>query len=157
LARLKPGVMIEQAQAEMDAIGRGLAEQYPDANSGTSATAVPVDDFGMDNQRSTLFTLLAVAGFVLLIASVNVANLLMARGATRQREFAIRAALGASRARTVRQLLTESLLLAIAGGVSGALLAVWVSNLLLTVLPNNLRAVPFRSLDGITIDYKVLA
>jgi putative ABC transport system permease protein len=157
LARLKPGVTIEQAKAEMDAIGRGLAEQYPESNNGNSATAVPIGDFGMENQRSTLFTLLAVAGFVLLIACVNVANLLMARGATRQREFAIRSALGASRARTIRQLMTESLLLAIAGGISGTLLAVWVSNLLLTVLPNNLRVVPFRSLTGITIDYKVLA
>ena len=98
-----------------------------------------------------------MAGFVLLIACVNVANLLMARGAARQREFAIRSALGASRARTIRQLLTESLLLAFAGGLSGILVAVWSSSLLLKVLPGNLRAVPFRSLNDITIDFKVLA
>jgi hypothetical protein len=101
--------------------------------------------------------LFAVAGFVLLIACVNVANLLMARGATRQRELAIRSALGANRARTIRQLLTESLLLAFAGGLMGSLVALWSSNLLVKVLPGNLRAVPFRSLSDINIDVKVLA
>jgi predicted permease len=163
LARLKPGVTVEQARARMNAIGRGLAEQYPQDNAGKTATVDSVIGFDTEEQRKTLLTLLAVAGFVLLIACVNVANLLMARGAARQRELAIRAALGAGRLRTVRQLLTESLLLASAGGLSGMLLAVWSNSLLLSVLPGNLRAVPFRSIGegggggGLTIDYKVLA
>jgi putative ABC transport system permease protein len=157
LARLKPGVTMEQARAQMNAIGLRLAEQYPKANVGMSATIDPINEFGLEGQRTTLLTLLAVAGFVLLIACINVANLLMARGAVRQRELAIRAALGASRSRTMRQLLTESLLLAFAGGIAGTLLAFWSSSLLLQILPNNLRAIPFRSLDGITMDGKVLA
>ncbi|MGH9936819.1 MAG: ABC transporter permease [Blastocatellia bacterium] len=160
LARLKPGVTMEQARAQMNTIGLSLARQYPRDNVGGTVAIDPIVEFGMESQQTTLLTLLAVAGFVLLIACVNVANLLMARGATRQREFAIRAALGAGRARTIRQLLTESLLLAFAGGLSGILIAVWSSSLLLKVLPGNLRAVPFRSInstDGIAIDYKVLA
>ncbi len=157
LARLKPDVTMEQARAQMNAIGLRLAAQYPKENAGGSATIDPINEFGLERQRVTLFTLLSVAGFVLLIACINVANLLMARGAVRQRELAIRAALGASRARTMRQLLTESLLLAAAGGLSGILLASWSGNLLLKVLPANLRAVPFRTLDGIAIDFNVLA
>jgi len=160
LARLKPGVTMEQARARMNIIGRALAEQYPQENAGQAATVDSVIGFDTEEQQKTLLTLLGVAGFVLLIACVNVANLLMASGATRQRELAIRAALGASRARTVRQLLTESLLLAFAGGVAGTLVAVWSSSLLLKVLPGNLMAVPFRSISkdvGLSIDYKVLA
>jgi putative ABC transport system permease protein len=157
LARLKPNVTMEQARAQMNAIGLRLAEQYPKANAGGSATIDPINGFGLERQSNTLFMLLAVAGFVLLIACINVANLLMARGSVRRRELAIRAALGASRGRMLRQLLTESLLLAVAGGVSGTLLALWSSGLLLNILPNHLRAIPFRSLDGITMDWKVLA
>jgi putative ABC transport system permease protein len=157
IARLKPNVTMEQARARMNTIGLALAQQYPKDNPGMSATVEPMSEFGMDDQRSTLLTLLAVAGCVLLIACVNVANLLMARGAMRQRELALRAALGATRARTVRQLLTESLLLACVGGLMGTLVAIWSSNLLLKILPNNLRDVPFRSLNDISIDYKVLA
>src|SRR5215813_273523 len=160
LARLKPGVTMEQARAQMNNIGLGLAQQYPQDNAGDTVTIDPIIGFGMESQQTTLLTLLAVAGFVLLIACVNVANLLMARGATRSREFAIRAALGASRARTIRQLLTESLLLAFAGGLSGILVAAWCGNLLLKILPGDLRAVPFRSINstgGLALDYKVLA
>jgi putative ABC transport system permease protein len=160
LARLKPGVTMEQARAKMNTIGLSLAEQYPQDNVGRTVRLDPIIGFGEGEQRMTLLTLLAVAGFVLLIACVNVANLLMARGAARGRELAIRAALGASRARTIRQLLTESLLLAFAGGLSGILIAVWSGSLLLKVLPGDLRAVPFRSInstDGIAVDYKVLA
>jgi predicted permease len=160
LARLKPDVTMEQARAQMNTIGLSLAEQYPTENAGNSATIDPIGEFGKEDQQTTLLTLLAVAGLVLLIACVNVANLLMASGAARQREFAIRSALGASRGRTIRQLLTESLLLAFAGGMTGVLVAIWSSSLLLKVLPGNLRAVPFRSINeinGISIDYKVLA
>ncbi len=160
LARLKAGVAMEKASAQMSAIGLSLAQQYPLENAGNTVAIDPIVGFGLESQRTTLLTLLAVAGFVLLIACVNVANLLMARGAARSREFAIRAALGASRVRTIRQMLTESLLLAFAGGLSGILIAIWSSSLLMKLLPGNLRAVPFRSInptDGIAIDYKVLA
>jgi putative ABC transport system permease protein len=160
MARLKPGVTMEQAHARMNIIGRGLAEQYPQDNAGGTAAVDPIIGYGQEDQQKTLLTLLAVAGFVLLIACVNVANLLMARGAARGRELAIRAALGASRVRTIRQLLTESLLLAFAGGLAGTLVAAWSGNLLLKVLPGNLTAVPFRSIsaaDGLSMDYKVLA
>ncbi len=160
IARLKPGVTMEQASAQMNTIGLRLAQEYPLDNAGETVAIDPIIGFGVESQKTTLLTLLAVAGFVLLIACVNVANLLMARGATRSREFAIRAALGASRARTIRQLLTESLLLAFAGGLSGILIAAWSGNLLLKILPGELRAVPFRSInstDGIAVDYKALA
>jgi putative ABC transport system permease protein len=160
LARLKPGVTLEQARARMDNIGRAVATQYPQDMAGWTVAIDSVIGFDTEDQQKTLLTLLSVAGFVLLIACVNVANLLMARGATRQRELAIRAALGASRTRTMRQMLTESLLLAFAGGVSGILLAIWSNGLLLKVLPGDLMAVPFRSIskaEGLTLDYKVLA
>jgi predicted permease len=160
IARLKSGVTMEQAREQMNTIGLGLARQYPRDNAGETVTIDPIIGFGVEGQQTTLLTLLAVAGFVLLIACVNVANLLMARGAVRSREFAIRAALGASRARTIRQLLTESLLLAFAGGLGGIFIAIWSSSLLLKVLPGNLRAVPFRAInstDGIAVDYMVLA
>jgi putative ABC transport system permease protein len=160
LARLKPGVTVEQAREQMNIIGRGLAEKYPQDNAGRTATIDSIIGFDTEEQQKTLLMLLAVAGFVLLIACINVANLLMARGAARQRELAIRTALGASRTRTIRQLLTESLLLAFAGGLSGVLLAIWSNKLLIKVLPGNLAAVPFYSISessGLPIDYKVLA
>ncbi len=160
LARLKPGVSLEQGRARMDNLGRALAAQYPQDIAGGTVTVDSIIGYDTEAQQRTLLTLLAVAGFVLLIACVNVANLLMARGAARQRELAIRAALGASRRRTIRQMLTESLLLAFAGGLSGILLAIWSNGLLLKVLPGNLMAVPFRSISrtaGLTLDYKVLA
>jgi predicted permease len=157
IARLKPDVTMEQARSKMNIIGLGLAQQYPKENAGKSATVVPIGEVGVKDQRSAWLTLLLVAGFVLLIACVNVANLLMARGAVRQRELAIRSALGSGRLRMIRQLLTENLLLAFAGGFSGILVAIWTSKLLLKALPDNLRSVPFRSLDSVIIDYKVLA
>jgi putative ABC transport system permease protein len=160
LARLKPGVTLEQARARMDNLGRAVAEQYPQDMSGWTVAVDSIIGYDTEAQQRTLLTLLAVAGFVLLIACVNVANLLMARGAARQRELAIRVALGASRARMIRQMLTESLLLALVGGLSGVLLAIWSNGLLLKVLPSNLLAVPFRSIsktEGLTLDYKVLA
>jgi predicted permease len=157
IARLKSDVTLAQAHAEMDTIGKALAQQYPKDNAGKSALVTAMGEFGQKYYRTTWLALLAVAGFVLLIACVNVANLLMARGATREREFAIRAALGASRWRTVRQMLTESLLLAMLGGLSGILVAAWSSSLLLKILPEDVRVVPFRSLDNLPLNFKVLA
>ena len=155
LARLKPGVSVGQARAEMEAVGSHLAEQYPKEDPGMGATVQPMSDFGMEGLRRTMLALLAAVGFVLLIACVNVANLLLARGAARAKEFAIRRALGAQGLRLARQLLTESLLLALVGGAAGLLLAVWGTRLVPHILPGGLGYLPLRPLDAITVDGRV--
>lgn len=157
MARLKPGVSVAQANAEIAAIQSNLARQYPDDAAGTGATVVEMSAFGLTDLRNLMLALLAAVGFVLLIASVNVANLLLARGARRKREMAIRRALGASGWRITRQLLVESLVLATLGGTAGLLAAIWGSSLLVQILPRAFARLPFRPLDGVHVDASVLA
>ena len=125
LGRLKPGVTPEQAQADMDEVSRQLEKIYPDANKGIGARVFPLRREMLGQVRPFLLVLLAAVGFVLLIACVNVANLMLARSDARVREFAVRSALGASSGRVVQQLLVESMLVAVAGGIGGLLLATW--------------------------------
>jgi putative ABC transport system permease protein len=109
IARLKPGVTLAQARSEIAVVAARIAKQYPNDDPGMSGTVEPLGDYGLEHLRHTMLTLLAAVGIVLLIACVNVANLMLARGASRQKEFAIRRALGAPAWRIARQLLTESL------------------------------------------------
>ena len=155
IARMKPGTTLAQADAEEDAIGRRLAAQYPDSNAGTTATAVMLDRQGVDDVRPVLMVMFYVVGFVLLIACVNVANLSLARAATRRKEIAVRRALGAGRLRVVRQLLTESLLLAGLGCVAGLGLAYASLVLIASALPDQLKDLPFRPIETIPMDGRV--
>jgi putative ABC transport system permease protein len=135
IGRLKPDTTIEKAQADAGAIAARLAAQYPDTNSKVGATLVPLHEQLVGNIKRPLLVLLGAVGFVLLIACANVANLMLARAATREREMALRSALGASRARVIRQLLTESAVLAIAGAVAGLALAFGLLRLLISLSP----------------------
>ena len=151
VGRLKSGVTFQQAGADMDSVARNLAATYPDADKGTGITLKPLKQDIVGDVQPALLILLGAVGFVLLIACANVANLLLARSAGRAREFAIRAAMGASQFRVIRQLLTESVLLGISGGVLGLVLAKWGTSAVLAALP---AALPRA--DNIHLDAGVL-
>jgi putative ABC transport system permease protein len=151
IGRLKPGVTIEQARADMGALAAGLAEKYPDPNIGVGITLVPLQEQVVGAVKPMLLVLLGAVGFVLLIACANVANLMLARAATRAKEIAIRSALGASRARLIRQLLTESLILSLMAGALGLLLAFWLVDVMVAFSPAGTPRI-----DEVAIDKTVL-
>src|SRR5262249_28776881 len=137
VARLKPGVIFEQAAADMNNIGANLEKQYPDSNAATRPRLRPLLEIFVVDVRRALWVIFGAVGFVLLIACANIANLLLARATARKKEMAIRTAVGASRWRIARQLLTESVLLSLIGGGIGLLLARWGVDLILYVSPNS--------------------
>lgn len=151
IGRLKPGVTLAQAKADMDRVTRNLTQAYPEADKHLSTSFVPLKEQMVGGVRPYLLVLLGAVGFVLLIACVNVANLLLARSSGRAREFAIRAALGASQGQVIRQLLAESVLLALAGGGLGLLLAAWGTQAALHLAP---RALP--RVEDVGLDLRVL-
>jgi putative ABC transport system permease protein len=152
IARLKPGISVEQAETEMKTIAAGLSSEFPQFDARWTVRVLSIRDELSRDFRPALLVLTGAVAFVLLIACANVANLLLARGAVRQREIAVRAALGAPRSRMIRQLLTESLVLGALGGAAGLLVARWGLDLLLALSPIDVSA-----FDHLTLSYPVLA
>jgi putative ABC transport system permease protein len=155
VARLKSGVSPERADAELKAIAEDLKRAYPNTNARNGAAVVPLHDRFVDQVSTTLQTLMAAVGFLLLLAYVNVASLFVARGAARQHELAIRSALGSGRGRIVRQLLAESTLLSLAGGVLGVGIAFWLLRLLITMAPEGIPRIEEVALNRASLIFAV--
>ena len=151
IARLNNGVDLTQAQTRLSAINAQLAKQFHETNKGWDVIVSTLHERLVREVKPSLLALLGAVGFVLLIACANVANLLLARSATRQKEIAIRAAMGASRTRVLRQMLTESILLSAIGGIAGIVLSIWLTDVLMSMLPEGAPR-----LEQIGIDYRVL-
>ncbi len=151
IGRLKASVSLETAKKELETIARRLEHDFPLTNRGMSMTAIPLMEALVGNVRMALLVLAGAVGFVLLIACANLANLLVASASTRLREFAVRSALGASRARLMRQLLTESLVLSVTGGLLGALFAFWSLPAMRSLSPTQMPRI-----QEITMDWRVL-
>jgi len=155
VGRLKPGVTLAQAQADLNNIAARLAQQYPDSNQNRGVRAISLRERVVGDVRLTLLVLFGAVGFVLLIAGANVANLLLGRSVSRQKELAIRRALGAGRGRLVRQLLTESVLLTSAGGLLGLLVAQWSKTALLALVPGEIRGLANPDFDTTVLLFTV--
>ena len=156
-ARLKPGVSLEQARAEMNAIMLRLEKQYPNDNQGVGIALTPLHEEMVSGIRPTLFVLAAAVASLLLIGCANVANLQLARAAGRAREISIRAALGASRVRLIRQMLTENVLLALLGGILGVVVAAWAVPLLVALSPADIRGFTEIGLNREVLAFSFLA
>ena len=156
IGKLKAGVSLAQAQADTDVIAAQLEQQYPDTNTGWNLRLVSLREQLIGGSETTIFILFGAVGLVLLIACANVANLLMVRAAARRKEIALRTALGASRFRIARQMVTESLLLAIVGGALGALLATWGVHLLVTLSEDSIPRTANVRIDAIVLAFTFL-
>ena len=156
LGRLKPGVSAAQADAELRTIAAALEKQYPDTNTQFGAVVAPLRDDLVGDVRTALYVLFGAVVCVLVIANANVANLMLARASVRGKEMALRAALGASRRRIIRQLLTESLLLAGIGGLLGLFIAKWGTDALIVTVPQNIPRISAIQLDGVVLAFTLL-
>ncbi len=156
VARLKSGVTLEQAHADMESVTQGLAVEYPDSNGGTSHRMHSLDDEVVGNVRPALLVIFGAMAFLLLIACATIANLMLTRAATRQRDMAIRTVLGAGWLRIASELLVESLLLSLAGGVLGGLLALWGVDALLAISPEDIPRLREAGVDGQALGFALV-